>query len=414
MQQLLLDCADLREAIGLRHVPHWSSCTRPASGLVVGLDHDDQLGVDRLRVEVIDSGIGMSGEEIGQLFHPFCQVDPSTTRRFGGTGLGLTICKRLAELLGGNITVQSRPKCGSRFVVTVDAGNLDGVPFQSGAQEAIHGPPEPSTASMRPQADRPQALNARVLLAEDGVHNQRVIAFYLEQAGAQVSLADNGRVACDTALAAWEAGRPFDAILMDIQMPEMDGYAATSALRAKGYDRPILALTAHAMSHDRERCLRAGCDAYLAKPIDRDELIRTLANYAPADPAADAEREGEPLRSTLVDCDLLRFLPAFVADLPAAVGRIASFLGQKDLSKLREEIHQLKGAGGLYGFDALTAEAGRVERRVAELGDIAAVSAEVQSLLDLIRSVEGYDATNEFPIPAAAKSQGTETPCTPS
>ena len=229
----------------------------------------------RMQFEVADSGIGMTEEQIARLFKPFQQADTSTTRRFGGTGLGLTISKRLAERLGGDITVRSNPGQGSTFTFTMAVGSPDGVPLLE----------HPTEAQLLSESDEPRAsshprLDCRVLLAEDGPDNQRLIAFLLEKAGAEVTLARNGQSAHDLALAAHDAGTPFDVILMDMQMPVMDGYEATGRLRAAGYNHPIIALTAHAISTDRDKCLSAGCDDYMAKPIDREKLIPLVAEYA--------------------------------------------------------------------------------------------------------------------------------------
>jgi PAS domain S-box-containing protein len=232
----------------------------------------------RLRLDVIDTGIGMSDEQTAKLFQPFTQVASSSTRRFGGTGLGLTISKRLVEALGGTIEVYSTPGRGSTFRITVDPGPLDGVPIQ---WETIPGtaftPVRPAAAQ---QSTEPVIqLQGRVLLAEDGEDNQRLFTYLLRKAGAEVSAVENGQLALEAAVAAMNAGQPFDVILMDMQMPLMDGYTATRALRDRGYTHPIVALTAHALSDDRARCVDAGCDDYLRKPIQRQTLLRTVAEW---------------------------------------------------------------------------------------------------------------------------------------
>jgi CheY-like chemotaxis protein len=228
-----------------------------------------------LEFTVRDAGIGLSPEQIGRLFQPFTQADSSTTRQYGGTGLGLTISKRLARLLGGDITVESAPGQGSTFQLTIATGTP--------------GPDEPADASYTPdRADRETdaaqlTLTARILLAEDGPDNQRLISFLLRKAGAEVTIAANGREAVDTALGAREAGTPFDIILMDIQMPIMDGHEATRTLRRAGYEGVIIALTAHAMLGDRAKCTQAGCDWVLTKPIERARLLRTIGRFTRSD-----------------------------------------------------------------------------------------------------------------------------------
>ncbi len=230
----------------------------------------------KMQFDVIDSGIGLTADQIARLFRPFSQVDASSTRKHGGTGLGLMISKRLADKLGGDVTVTSTPGKGSTFTLTVKTGSLTGVDLLEKPTEAqFLGDPKHRSA---PSASR---LACRVLLAEDGPDNQRLISFLLRQAGADVTLAANGQVAHDLALAAHREATPFDVILMDMQMPVMDGYEATTRLREAGYPGPIIALTAHAMSTDRDTCLRSGCDDYMTKPIDRRELIALVTKHAP-------------------------------------------------------------------------------------------------------------------------------------
>ncbi|CAG1009745.1 two-component system, sensor histidine kinase [Phycisphaerales bacterium] len=218
-------------------------------------------------IEVTDSGIGMTEEEVGRLFQPFTQLDSSQTRRFGGTGLGLAISKRLAQALEGDISVVSDPGKGSTFSLRLPTGDLSGVRMIRGAREAIACAETENTEPL-------PALTGKVLLAEDGPDNQRLIAFHLRKAGACVEVVENGRDAVERARAAAKAGDPFGVVLMDMQMPIMDGYTATRELRRGGYAYPIIALTAHAMTGDREKCLKAGCDDYHSKPIAPGELIR--------------------------------------------------------------------------------------------------------------------------------------------
>ena len=240
----------------------------------------------RFQVSVIDSGIGMSQKQMARLFRPFTQADSSTTRRFGGTGLGLTISKRLTEMLGGEIHVESEAGKGSTFSVTVDVGSLDGVPMI----EVSRPSDESSCAADRAAqaaANMPR-LDCHVLLAEDGFDNQRLISFVLKKAGARVTVVDNGQQAVEAILGeppdvttpAATPATSFDVVLMDMQMPVLDGYSATRRLRDAGYQGPVVALTAHAMSHDRGKCLEAGCDDYTTKPINRVELLNLVAKYA--------------------------------------------------------------------------------------------------------------------------------------
>ncbi len=226
----------------------------------------------RLEIQVRDRGIGMTAEQLARIFSPFMQADNSTSRRFGGTGLGLIISRQLARRLGGDVTVESQPGQGSTFYITVETGPLDKATWCEDPQGAM-------TVQTRANPNVPLRMigDCRVLLAEDGEDNRRLLSLFLRKAGITVEWAENGRIAVDKALEAVAAGEPFDAILMDMQMPEMDGYEATQTLRAAGYSGPIIALTANAMKGDRETCLEAGCDFYLSKPVDRGELVAMVA-----------------------------------------------------------------------------------------------------------------------------------------
>jgi PAS domain S-box-containing protein len=227
-----------------------------------------------LQIDVVDTGIGLTAEQSERLFAPFSQADNSTTRKFGGTGLGLTISKRLAQILGGDITLRSVHGQGSTFTVTIETGSLEGGRLLDLSSTPMRHVPL-SSVETSASASR---LEGRVLLVEDGPDNQRLIAFVLTKAGAVVTIVENGLIALDTALSARNAGYPFDVIVMDMQMPVMDGYEATRRLRAAGYVGPILALTAHAMAGDDAKCLAAGCDGYLTKPIDRHKFLHAIAD----------------------------------------------------------------------------------------------------------------------------------------
>ncbi len=245
----------------------------------------------RLHFAVTDTGIGMTTQQQAKIFQPFVQADETTTRRFGGTGLGLTISKRLANMLGGDLELQSTPGQGTTFTATIFPGRLHDVPMLSS-------PPKPAAESkkaIRDATQSKQTLSGRVLLAEDGPDNQRLICLVLKKAGLEVDLAENGRIACEKVLAAAARGKPYDLILMDMQMPEMDGYEATRRIRQHGFSGPVVALTAHALLGDREKCLQAGCDDYATKPIDRDVLLGTISDHLSA--ARGESEHTQPLES---------------------------------------------------------------------------------------------------------------------
>lgn len=226
-----------------------------------------------LTVKVADTGIGMSDEVLDRLFCPFSQADTSMARRFGGTGLGLAISKRLATMLGGDIEVETQEGKGSTFTVRILTGPLGGQPWVKPPDEAFHDTAAPEASGGGSQ------VKAKVLLAEDGPDNQRLISFHLRKAGMTVTAVDNGQKAFEAATAALAEGNPFDLVLMDMQMPIMDGYTATRELRNAGYVRPVVALTAHAMAEDRQKCIDAGCDGYLTKPIDARKLIAECVKW---------------------------------------------------------------------------------------------------------------------------------------
>ncbi|MGD8452457.1 MAG: ATP-binding protein [Phycisphaerae bacterium] len=247
---------------------------------------DESPASERLHFSVRDTGIGIAPDVLSRLFEPFTQADRSTTRKFGGTGLGLAISRRLARKLGGELTVESQAGVGSTFYVTVATGPLRGVRLLRTPEELSAAP---SASSTRPSPALP-TLDCRILLAEDGPDNQRLIALLLRRAGADVVVAENGREALDLAVSAAEGtnGGPFDIILLDMQMPVMDGYEAATELRRRGFTCPIVALTAHAMAADREKCLAAGCDDHVTKPIDRARLLTVVDALSRPTPAAQA------------------------------------------------------------------------------------------------------------------------------
>lgn len=241
---------------------------------------------ERLQFDVIDTGIGLSESQQRRLFRTHSPAEESIHRRFGGIGLGLVIARELAELLGGSISCQSALGQGSTFSVTIATG------LGSRAEVAEEAMPRliPQVPSMLVSpgslADEGGSVRPpRVLIAEDYADNRCLIVHLLKKSGALVDEAEHGKIAVEMALAAVEANAAYDLILMDMQMPEMDGYTATRSLRDQGYTGPIVALTAYSMKGDRENCLAAGCDDYLSKPLSPTEfwpvIARQLMGSAP-------------------------------------------------------------------------------------------------------------------------------------
>lgn len=225
-----------------------------------------------LRFDVIDTGIGIGGDQVDRLFQPFAQADGSPTRKFAGAGLGLAISKRLTEMLGGTISVHSELGQGSQFGVTLPL-SAAGVPLIE--------PVRPDGATIKPtnhaEGSPKKPLSGRqVLIADDSSDSLRLMSHILEKAGARVATAENGQRAVDIVTAADSAGESFDAILMDVQMPVLDGHAATGQLRESGFHRPIIAVTARAMNQDRIDCIAAGCDDVVTKPVDRRKLVDAI------------------------------------------------------------------------------------------------------------------------------------------
>jgi signal transduction histidine kinase/CheY-like chemotaxis protein len=313
---------------------------------------DTKTSPPRLSIHVKDTGMGMRREQVDTLFQPFEQLDSSMSRKFGGTGLGLAICKRLARALGGDVEVISAVSEGSTFTLTTAADVPAGTPMI----ERLVDSPSPSAAGPMVVAK----LAGRVLLAEDGPDNQKLVTTLLGKSGLTVTVVSNGQLALDAALGTRHAATPFDAILMDMQMPVMDGYEAVSRLRHEGYQGPIIALTAHAMDGERERCLAAGCDDYVRKPIDHSELVSSLAKYL----RAEAPDVGLPLTSSFADDpDMVELVRRFAASLPERAAAMKEAAGTAVLPRL---VHQLKGAAGGYGYAEITTAAARLEDALAK------------------------------------------------
>lgn len=234
----------------------------------------------QIQFTIVDQGIGMSEAQMTNLFRPFSQADSSTSRKYGGTGLGLTICKRLANILGGDISVQSEINHGSRFSATVRTGSLAEIELLHELHDT-QGDSSTAAANDKTTTTEESPLRGKhVLLAEDGPDNQKLISFILKKAGAEVCLAANGEEAYQAAIQEMERGVLFDVILMDMQMPILDGYSATRKVRDVGYTGPIISLTANAMEGDRERCLAVGCNDHITKPIDRRQLVEMISELS--------------------------------------------------------------------------------------------------------------------------------------
>ncbi len=369
----------------------------------------------RLHVTVDDTGIGIPVAAVERIFEPFSQADASTTRRFGGTGLGLTISRRFARDLGGDIVVTSAPGRGSRFDIVVDAGPLDGVALLP-AEAAF------ARAAGADGASQWRFGRGRVLVVDDGDENRELVRLVLADAGLRVDEARHGGEALVAVAAAQAAADPYDVVLMDMQMPVMDGYEATRTLRRQGRTLPVIALTAHAMKGFERTITEAGCTGYLTKPVDIDLLLETLAALLPATRAAAGSAIADngaaaaqtpvlgpdtapPVRSRLAGHPrLARVAARFAAGLAPRVEAMRSAAAAADLVELASLAHWLKGSAGTAGFDAFTRPAALLER-CARDADLAAIGPALAAVADLAARIEapGIPATTE---PAAAEPAG--------
>lgn len=238
----------------------------------ISLEQDNSKSFVRFDVE--DTGVGIPTDRQQVIFESFTQADRRTSFAFGGTGLGLTITKRLTELLGGTLSLTSEEGKGSVFTLRIPTGVDTSLP------SACELPGADSKHAAEEQPQEPQ-LSGRILVAEDAQTNRMLLKLLLENMGFEVDVAEDGQKAIDKARA-----ESYDLILMDIQMPNVNGYEATRLLRQEGITIPIIAVTANAMIGDDKKCIEAGCDGYLSKPIDRNKLMATIRNCLQAENVA--------------------------------------------------------------------------------------------------------------------------------
>jgi len=350
--------------------------------LNVSLEYRDDDDQPYIRFDIEDTGIGIPRDKQKEIFEAFVQADGSTSRKYGGTGLGLAITKQLAELLGGELTVTSEVGKGSVFSLAIPAG-LDVTKQSRLDVRATHMSP--------PKAEIEQSVfSGNILVAEDVPTNQAFIKSLLEKMSLKVTTAEDGNEALQKVLTG-----QFDLIFMDMQMPRMDGYEATKELRIQGITTPIVALTANAMKGDDQKCIEAGCDDYLAKPIDRRQLLRIMAKYLPsknealsntidsaksqvddlanvycdqtAQAAADVE-DGEELinfnqllRILGDEASIKEIAPTYLADSKKYFARLTEAIKSGDAAAVRSNAHAIAGAGRNFRAKRLMDMAGQME-----------------------------------------------------
>jgi signal transduction histidine kinase/ligand-binding sensor domain-containing protein/CheY-like chemotaxis protein/HPt (histidine-containing phosphotransfer) domain-containing protein len=317
---------------------------------------------NRLYFSIVDTGIGIAEDKIQNIFEPFAQADSSTTRKYGGTGLGLSISKRLAVSLGGEMVLESKLGEGSRFTFSVDMGNTDRANWLK----------TPLQIERSVSVDDYDKLNVpmlagNILLAEDWVDNQDLIKMIIDRTGASVSVVENGAAAVEKALS-----QSFDLILMDIQMPELDGIEATSIIRGAGFSKPIVALTADVSESDIRRYLSSGFDDYLSKPINLKRFYSALCKYLPqqseksnvqTEDGAETEGNVETENNKARVMGQEKLVNAFVSRLPLIIKDINQAINDQLWSEALIHLHNLKGLGGSFGYP----EVSQLARKLYEL-----------------------------------------------
>ncbi len=368
--------------------------------LEIDCDHSEakRKRMDEIISEIIftvkDTGTGIPEDKAHLIFDPFVQADNSVTRQYGGTGLGLAISRRLARMLGGDVVLtKTEMGVGSAFTITISCGDPKNVRMvkELNVPKSFFKDVE---ATQRPKIVEQQLIGVKVLLVEDGFDNQLLFSRVLERAGAKVATADDGSIALDKAFMG-----DFDVVLMDLQMPVMDGYAALEQLRARGYKKPIIALTAHALREEREKCRAKGFDDYLSKPVLTQDLIKTVkmwwksqasvSGYQPQSDKKDAAISNDYF-STL-DPVLVSMRKTFVAErLPQRITECQTALAQGDIESFRRVAHQLKGTLGSYGLLSLAEIAGAMEESIIQNPAIAGnlLSSQLVKLQELSKDVE--------------------------
>ncbi|WP_149498119.1 ATP-binding protein [Roseiconus lacunae] len=385
-----------------------------------------------LAIDVIDTGIGISPEAQAKVFEPFQQADTSITRRFGGTGLGLAISKQLAEAMGGHISLASEVGKGTTFTIEIPLGQEQEFEWIDPVEAAAE-----LESSSSIQKDVQQLPPCKILVADDGSPNRKLLQLVLGKAGAEVVAVENGQLAVEKA-----TEQVYDIILMDMQMPVMDGYTATGTLRKAGYTAPIYALTANAMQGDQEKCLNAGCSGFLSKPIKIDLLLATIAgelgnprrHSVDTQPSAGmdesiekvtesvpAERQEASSDSSDIEYDFSQQTPIvcsyplddpefleiaqdFVDVLQDRLPKLKTLLDDQDWSTLAREAHWLKGVGGSAGFEDFVDPSKQLQLS-AEAESQSRCEILVRQVLHLASRIDLVGSVTQSPSPPSSQSE---------
>jgi CheY-like chemotaxis protein len=291
-------------------------------------------------------------------------------------------------MLGGDIVIRSDGGKGSTFTALIDPGPAEamGAPEMPNPNAATPAPgPATNAAAPKPAPPGSKPLaGVRVLVAEDGPDNQTLIRIVLRNAGAEAVIAADGVLACEAVSQAIADGKPYDVVLMDMQMPRLDGYGATAKLRKEGYAGPIIALTANAMSSDRTKCLEAGCTDFASKPIDTKKLVALIDKYRGQAKTPTPTSKAPPLSSTLAaDPDMGALVQDYATKLPGRAEELLGALRSHDVDAVARLAHQLKGSAGGYGFDPITQIAAQLEQLAAQQSPANELQRTLDALVDL-------------------------------
>ncbi len=337
-----------------------------------------------LEIDVIDTGIGMTAQQADEIFNPFTQADSSITRRFGGTGLGLTISKRFAQALGGDIVVESAAGAGSVFKATVNTGEIKDIKLLNVDEIMSSLWYESST-----KVNRWKFPKSKVLVVDDGEENRELLDVVLSEAGIEITSAENGQVALDLL-----AKQTFDVVLMDVQMPVMDGYTAVRLMRERSYSMPVIAMTADAMMGAQQQCIDAGYSEYMTKPVDIDKLLERLAEELNGELLSEKDAEvpihaviekvnhqyavtDEKIYSSLTGSNpkFRQIIKNFIIRLEEQLETIDTAWQQRNYNEIKRLAHWLKGSSGSVGFESFVDPARKLEQFAVDQDDTALESA---------------------------------------